>query len=251
MRKGSNVPRRFQVRKDLLEYLKNSNIQAGSKLPTETELIDQFNVSRLSLREALHLLEEERIIRAVHGKGWYFIALPTNLEANISRIQSVTEMFSAIGLDLKTKLLSFEFQILENDWDAMQLKKGDSIVAIERIRYSNSEPFIYSIDYIPNKFLKGKFTPEMVSGSLLNALENEFGLVLDSSFATIRVAEKESFADKDLGLVNLSSWLLLEQINYDPVGTPIIFSKDYHRSDKVQFYAKRYRSGKAKNHREV
>jgi DNA-binding GntR family transcriptional regulator len=38
--------------------------------------------------------------------------------------------------------------------------------------------------------------------------------------------------------------LLLEQINYDQVGTPIIYSKDYHRSDKVQFYARRYRSQK-------
>jgi GntR family transcriptional regulator len=244
MRKENNVPRRFQVRKDLVDYFKSSNIQPGSKLPTEKELIDQFNVSRLTLREALHLLEEERIIRPVHGKGWYFISLPINLEADISRVQSVTEMFSAIGLDLKTKVLSFEFQILENDWDAMQLKKGDSIVAIERIRYSNSEPFIYSIDYIPNKYLKGKFTPEMVSGSLLKALEKEFGLILESSFATIRVADKESFTDKDQGLANLSSWLLLEQINYDQVGTPIIYSKDYHRSDKVQFYARRYRSQK-------
>jgi GntR family transcriptional regulator len=204
--------------------------------------MDQFKVSRLSLREALHILEEERIVRALHGKGWYFLALPTNLEADISSIQSVTEMFSAIGLDLKTKLVSFEFQTLDKDWDAMQLKKGDSLVVIERIRFSNNEPFIYSIDYIPNKYLQGRLTPDMVQGSLLQILEKDFGLILESSLAAIRVAEKENFADKDQSLVNLSSWLLLEQINYNQVGTPIIYSKDYHRSDTVQFYVRRYRS---------
>lgn len=242
MKISDNPPRRYLIRKDLIEYFKNTNIQPDTKLPTENEMLQQFNVSRLSLREALHLLEEERIVRAIHGKGWYFIALPTNLEADISRIQSVTEMFSSIGLNLKTKLISFEFQNLENDWEAMQLKKGDSLVVIERIRFSNNEPFIYSIDSIPNKFLKGRLTPTMAQGSLLKALEEEFGLVLGSSFATVRVAEKENFVEKDQSLINLSSWLLLEQINYDQVGIPIIYSKDYHRSDKVQFYVRRYRS---------
>jgi len=239
---SNNVPRRFLIRKDLIEYFKSSNIQPNTKLPTEQELMDQFKVSRLSLREALHILEEERIVRAVHGKGWYFLALPTNLEADISSIQSVTEMFSAIGLDLKTKLISFEFQTLDKDWDAMQLKKGDSLVVIERIRLSNNEPFIYSIDYIPNKYLQGRLTPDMVQGSLLQILEKDFGLILESSLAAIRVAEKENFSDKDQSLVNLSSWLLLEQINYNQVGTPIIYSKDYHRSDTVQFHVRRYRS---------
>jgi GntR family transcriptional regulator len=242
MRMSDNVPRRFLIRKDLIGYFKNSGIQPNTKLPTEQELMKQFNVSRLSLREALHILEEERIVRAVHGKGWYFLALPTNLEADISSIQSVTEMFSSIGLDLKTKLVSFEFQTLDKDWEAMQLKKGDALVAIERIRFSNNEPFIYSIDYIPNKYLHGRLTPDMVQGSLLQVLENDFGLILESSFATIRVAEKENFADKDQSLANLHSWLLLEQINYNEVGNPIIYSKDYHRSDTVQFYVRRYRS---------
>jgi len=242
MKISDNPPRRYLIRKDLIEYFKNTNIQPDTKLPTENEMLQQFNVSRLSLREALHLLEEERIVRAIHGKGWYFIALPTNLEADISRVQSVTEMFSSIGLNLKTKLLSFEFQTLENDWEAMQLTKGDSLVVIERIRLSNNEPFIYSIDSIPNKYLKGRLTPTMAQGSLLKTLEDEFGLVLESSYATVRVAEKENFVDKDQSLKDISSWLLLEQINYDQVGIPIIYSKDYHRSDKVQFYVRRYRS---------
>jgi GntR family transcriptional regulator len=242
MKISDNPPRRYLIRKDLVEYFKNSNIQPETKLPTENEMLQQFNVSRLSLREALHLLEEERIVRAIHGKGWYFIALPSNLEADISRVQSVTEMFSSTGLNLKTKLLSFEFQTLENDWEAMQLNKGDSLVVIERIRLSNNEPFIYSIDSIPNKYLKGRLTPTMAQGSLLKTLEDEFGLVLESSYATVRVAEKENFVDKDQSLKDISSWLLLEQINYDQVGIPIIYSKDYHRSDKVQFYVRRYRS---------
>lgn len=242
MKMSDTAPRRFHIRRDLIEYFKSSNIQPNSKLPTEQELMDQLKASRLSLREALHLLEEERIVRAVHGKGWYFLDLPSNLEADISRIQSVTEMFSSIGLDLKTKLISFEFQTLEKDWEAMQLEKGESLVVIERIRMSNNQPFIFSIDHVPNKFLHGKLTPAMVQGSLLKILENDFDLVLESSLAAIRVAENINFAEKDSSLANYTSWLLLEQINYNQVGTPIIYSNDYHRSDTVQFHVRRYRN---------
>jgi DNA-binding GntR family transcriptional regulator len=35
--------------------------------------------------------------------------------------------------------------------------------------------------------------------------------------------------------------VLFEQVNYTAEGEPIIFSRDYHRSDYIKFHINRYR----------
>ena len=235
-------PRRYLIRSKLIEFFKYEAIQPGTKLPSEKELSQLLEVSRLTLREALHILEEERIVRAEHGSGWYLMSSIEKMEPDISRLLSVTEMFANSGLELETRVLTSETITLNEYYDKLNLRKGEKVVAIKRIRSVKKDPYIYSIDYIPQKTLGEDLAPEMFSGSLLEKLEKEFGIRLEYSLAKILVVEKENFESQEESLQNVSSWLLLEQVNYDQNGIPIIYSRDYHRSDKIQFFVRRYRS---------
>ena len=49
----------------------NGTYQAGYQLPAERDLIKQFGVSRSTLREALRMLEEIKLIESKHGVGWF------------------------------------------------------------------------------------------------------------------------------------------------------------------------------------
>ena len=236
----ANTPRRYVIRKRLLEFFENEKIQPGAKLPSEKEMKEILNVSRLSLREALHLLEEERIVRALHGMGWYLMAKPATVQADISQLKSVTEMFRAYGLELTTKIVSFKIYPIKDTWDDLQLKKGEEIVEIGRIRLSDNEPFIYSIDFIPRKAFKREPRRSEFKESLLNMLDSEYDIRLEYSTAKISVVERADFESSEKMLQQISSWLLLEQVNYDENGVPVIYSRDYHRSDKLQFHVRRY-----------
>lgn len=59
----------------LKESLKNDILsgiyQPGDKMPSEYQLVDQFSVSRHTVRKALSILEEEGYISAKHGKGTF------------------------------------------------------------------------------------------------------------------------------------------------------------------------------------
>ena len=55
----------------LYENIRNGKYPPGSQLPSESELSDQMNVSRMTLRKALLLLEEDGIIRTVPGIGHF------------------------------------------------------------------------------------------------------------------------------------------------------------------------------------
>ena len=59
------------VADQILEEIKNGQWKAGSKLPSEGQLMDRYNVSRVTLREALKKLNTLGIVRIVQGDGTY------------------------------------------------------------------------------------------------------------------------------------------------------------------------------------
>lgn len=59
----------------LKETLKNDILsgiyQPGDKIPSENQLVQEYDLSRHTVRKALSILEEEGYIVAVHGKGTF------------------------------------------------------------------------------------------------------------------------------------------------------------------------------------
>lgn len=97
--------------KEIAEHLKRditTNIERGiSKLPTEKELCSRFKVSRITIRQALSLLTEERLITRKQGSGSYITGLLPERSGNQVAIllSSDTEyIFPALLNDLQTLL---------------------------------------------------------------------------------------------------------------------------------------------------
>jgi GntR family transcriptional regulator, transcriptional repressor for pyruvate dehydrogenase complex len=63
--------RRFTDRiiAQLKEYILSQSFAPGEKLPSETEFAEIFGVSRGTIREALHILEHDGIVRIKKGPG--------------------------------------------------------------------------------------------------------------------------------------------------------------------------------------
>ena len=63
-------------KKDLVvNYIKNlinkGRLRHGDKIPTETEIMEELNVSRFTAREGIDTLRKENIIETLHGSGSY------------------------------------------------------------------------------------------------------------------------------------------------------------------------------------
>ncbi len=236
------VPLRYQIKDFIIDLLRREHYQPGDKIPTESELTDMLDVSRATLREGLHLLEEERVIRAKHGSGRYLLSLPADLEFEITRLQSVTEMLAAFGISVSTKVLGVKRIIADPEiaWQ-LQIKENEPVIAIERVRYAHDKPVIYSIDMICEKLLGDSWQDDDFNGSLLQILEDKFHIYLDYSVATIRVVTSQDLIPPEIEIDPNVPWIVLIQTNFTNLGDPIIYSKDYHRGDEVSFKVKRLR----------
>jgi len=233
-------PIRYLIRDALLEFIREQSYQPGDQLPSEERLQEILNVSRLSLREALQLLEEERIIVTKHGSGRYILSLPSNLDIDISNLQSVTELLSSYNISTENKLLKVEKHFPDSELCALlQIDPNQEVISIERIRYAGNTPIIYSIDTIPVRFLPAQWSEEDFKGSLFEYIENILGKPLRYSQATIHACRLERdalpFESENL------TWILLKQLIYGDLPEPMIYSRDYHRGDRIQFHVRRVR----------
>lgn len=60
-----------QIADQLRSAIQNGRLNEGERLPSEAQLIDHYGVARMTVRNALQILETEGLTRAEHGRGVY------------------------------------------------------------------------------------------------------------------------------------------------------------------------------------
>lgn len=71
----TNKIQRSSLQSEIIRYIKNyikeNDLKAGDKLPSQEEMMKMMGVSRTSLREAMKTMEARNILEARNGKGIY------------------------------------------------------------------------------------------------------------------------------------------------------------------------------------
>ncbi|QHW33874.1 substrate-binding domain-containing protein [Paenibacillus rhizovicinus] len=96
-----------QIYNHLFQKIKDGELKSGDRLPSENELADQFNVSRITTKKALETLAQHRLVERIRGKGSYVSdALPDLEEAILyenladTETESSPEAVKLVGLIL-------------------------------------------------------------------------------------------------------------------------------------------------------
>ena len=69
--KSSPLPLYFQVKEDIEKKIKEEVYIEGEALPSEIALIDQYNVSRTTIRQAVEQLVNDGLLERRRGKGTF------------------------------------------------------------------------------------------------------------------------------------------------------------------------------------
>ena len=71
--KGSDIP--IMVVEQMISLISNGTLKPGDKLPSELEMTRRFNISRISLREAIKLLEAKGFVESKGRRGKFIRAV--------------------------------------------------------------------------------------------------------------------------------------------------------------------------------
>ena len=218
-----------RLRDELLEEITSSQLQPGTKLPTEGQLAKRFNVSRATVRDAVRALVEAGYVTRRRGSGSYVAErrrMPHGLDSTLSYLA----MIESAGVRAGMHVLEAAFEECSKDDSPLQLSPGDTVLAVERVRTADDRPVIYSHDRIPARLLRTDLDLRNLDPSLF-ALLSSSGHAADHATATLRAVASTSHTAKVLGIRRGKPLLYIEEIDYDRDGTPVMLSREWHVSE--------------------
>jgi GntR family transcriptional regulator len=218
-----------RLRNELLEEMTSSQLQPGTKLPTEGELATRFGVSRATVREAVGSLVEAGYVTRRRGSGSYVAErrrMPHGLDSTLSYLA----MIESAGVHAGMRVLDAVLEQSSEIDRPLQLSQGDTVLAVERVRTADDQPVIYSRDRIPARLLRADLDLENLDPSLFGLLSSS-GHAADHATATLRAVASTSRTAKVLGISRGKPLLYIEETDYDRDGTPVMLSMEWHVSE--------------------
>ncbi len=182
---SSEVPLYYQLATILREQILSGAYALGDRLPTEAELVAEYGVSRITVRQALKTLEEEDLIRREAGRGTFVTEEPAVPE--VLQMEDTLDDLMKIGRDTSVQMLDLrEVAATREDAETFGIEPGDRVMQCVRRRLHHSRPYSYIVNRLPMEIAEPIEDGDWQMGSILQALEKRLSLSLRVADQSIR-----------------------------------------------------------------
>ena len=174
-----NKPMYRQIADALREKISAGELKPGDALPTESSLQEAFNVSRVTVRQALKLLTEEQIVESIQGSGTYVKEERVNYD--IYQLTGFYEKLADRNVDTHSEVSIFE--VLKADAklaEKLNLSHDDKIWHVKRVRFIKQKPVNLEETWMPLALFPD-LTWEVMENSKYHYVEQIKKLVIDRS----------------------------------------------------------------------
>ena len=227
-------PRYIQLRKRLSDGVEQGILQPGSSLPPEREIAALTELSRVTVRKAIHALAEDGVIVQKQGYGSFIASQPQQIEQSLSRLTSFSEDMSRRGMVSTSRWLERGvFMPSPDEVIALALTQDASVSRIARLRLANDKPMAIERATLPTSILPD---PTLVVTSLYAVLD-------DAGLHPVRALQKISainLGNEDAALLEIdegTAGLKIERMSYLADGRIVEITQSIYRGDAYNFVA--------------
>lgn len=245
------LPIYYQIKHTIRSWIVNKEFDPGQKIPSVNDLAEEFDVNRLTVRQAISHLIQEGFLNSKRGEGT-FVTNDENL------INSFDFEFSGFVDDLiyripEMKIKSVEMgRIIASKYVRQKLelrKREEGVIQIKRVRSIKDRLLTYTTNYLPEEIGAKIGVDELYRKRLLQILGQDFGIqfteavqTIGASFASQEVAEK-------IGIPSGTPVLFVERTMYTKWRKPVELFQCVYPGDLYKFIV-RFRNVRRKDGRE-
>lgn len=232
--KDSFVPLYYQLAERLREKISDKVYGPGEPIPSESELMKQYGISRGTVRQALQKLFQEGLIERYAGKG-SFVAYPKIEQNAATEIGFFTQAMLNAGKVPSAKILEVnEFRSDHSLQAKLQLKDDMNVVLIKRLRFADNEPLAIESQHFRGDIGR-KLLNEDLRRSIYKILQEKYHYILYRSVNSIEASLASEEIAKILNTHEGRPVLLIKRLVYLSDDKPFEYSEDIYRADRIRF----------------
>lgn len=246
---SSRIPLYYQLENVLREKITSGAFETGERIPTETEFIEQYGVSRITVRQALQALAADGLIERKQGSGTIVAARQSKKRRFAGVIHLTGSLDELIEMGMETPIKVLEMNRVEADQheaELLEVKIGVPIYRLKRLRMNDGKPYSLIINYLPEEIGASLTMAELSSGALLHTMETKLGLNLDYAIQQIHAELADPYVAKLLDIRVGTALLSIERTVYTDKARPVEYVHTLYRSDLYGYSVKLVRDKKKK-----
>lgn len=226
------TPRYLEIEQQLRSRI--AALTPHDALPSDAELCEEFNVSRMTARQAVQRLVQDGLVYRQAGRGT-FVA-PSVVDRQIANLRGFSAEMKARGLIPTSIVVNATFGVGSTDQTtALRLPPHSRVVTIERVRLADVVPMAYERATLCAR-CAGVLDADLVTGSLHAALLAQ-GVLPNSGESTV-TAELANATDIEYLQVRRRSPLLVERrLIRDGNTTPIEWTESRYVPERYSLTA--------------
>jgi len=226
------VPRYHRIAEALRERIRDGELTAGERLPNQRQLAHQFGVTLMTLRQALEVLEREKLIDRRHGLGT-FVAAPS-IDYDILALRRFAGDLTALGEQVTTRVLGNLFGVADRRVAAaLGLGSRARIVAVERLRLVEGHPMSLQRSFLPPAVGEDVLKSDLTTTPLRQVLELKLGLPITrarETVAAVRLGPREA---RELGCAAGVPAFESERVSYSGARA-VVFDRVFIPGDRFR-----------------
>ena len=227
------VPAYIRIHDAIKKEIDGGVWEIGQRLPSERDLADDYEVSRMTLRQAITLLVEEGILERRVGSGTYVAS--HRVQEKMRGTTSFTEIVRSQGKTPSSQLISYQRKPAnETEIQQLQLKATDTVVRMERVRFADNVPLVFEVVSIPEKLIQS-FNQEDITEHFFQTLTDN-GYEIGKSQQTIYAKNASERVANYLKVPKNHAVLALTQVSYFTDGRPFEYVHSQYVGDRFEFY---------------
>jgi GntR family transcriptional regulator len=244
---SSGIPLYYQLENVLREKISSGFYSSGEKFPTELQLISEYNISRITVRQALATLAADGLIERKQGKGT-FVTDRKSKKRNFNNVVHFTgslDELIELGIDTPIKILEMnEVKADSHEAEHLQVKIGSPIFRLKRLRLIDEKPYSLILNYLPQNIGLQLSHEELSSGAILEAIETKLGFSLENAVQEIKAELADPYIAKILDIRVGTALLSIERTVFTKEGIPVEYVHTLCRSDLYGYSMKLSRGEK-------
>jgi GntR family transcriptional regulator len=200
-----------QLADDLRTRILAGEFPVPDAMPTEAQLSQRYRASRITVRHALALLDQEGLVHREQGRGSF--VRPRAIAVGPRRLTSFTQEIRERGAQQGSELIAVEVVSVpvEAPIDADASRR---CVRLERIRRADGHPIAHQVTMIPVELGAGIEAALAASGSLYDYLRTRHALDIDSADETYRVGGADARSAGLLGIEPGTPVFMVERVGF-------------------------------------
>ncbi|WP_442596230.1 GntR family transcriptional regulator [Neobacillus sp. D3-1R] len=227
------IPIYFQLEQGIKELIEKQELKPGELIPSEREFSETYQISRMTVRQAITNLVNEGILVRERGKGT-FVAF-RKIEQRLKGLTSFTENMKARGMQPSTKVLDFFVRGADSQVShLLEVEEGALVYEIIRVRYADGTPIALESLYMP-KALVPDLMMDQAEESIYEYVGNQLNLEISRGIQELEASISTKEEAGILGIKEGAPVLRIQRIGYLADGTALELAQSVYRGDLYKY----------------